>query len=647
MDVQRAAVECLESRRLLADISNYTGYTQEPLLRLPEGVLPSYNGPMEHADAKLFFSVGVRDLWAADLVTRTAVSLGVQIANVGNQISPLKGAGDKLFFAGNSAAHGNELWLSDGTPAGTRIVADLQPGPDSSGAKPLFPTGGVVYFTASFHSSNFDRLYVTDGTETGTRLVATFAGQTVGEMFSLGGELFVLVGDADSTTLYRTDGTEAGTIALTDVPGLPFATRSGPMPVSLGDSVVFQTHGYASKFYWVTDGTAAGTQQLLVRSTSPSIRKPSEPTVFDENVYLHHISPEQRDELWSTDGTAAGTTMVADFAPPQGGNADSFLLPGGKVNSDRLTFIRNSRSWSTDGTREGTQPLTRANAHIHRGLAALDNGTAITSFDGGTATTDGTDAGSTLAFVISNGDTAAFQQNLKIETDNQLYFFGGRTLWRLEDIDTRPPQLSAVFGTPTHVGAAFTEDVSGSVTADAFRVENVTTGQVLGSTNLGLPGSSTGSGWTASFVGFPFNRLPDGNYRVTLRPQKITDHAGLALQPSTAFGEFFQLLGDFNRTRSVDATDFATFANYFGRTTHTPTDLNLSGRTDLDDFTMFAIQFGKTLPPPAGRLTTTGVSDYANESFERQRIEPAPSVDARSLWSDLFVDPASASTDWL
>jgi ELWxxDGT repeat protein len=40
----------------------------------------------------------------------------------------LTNVGGTLFFAADDGTHGNELWRSDGTGAGTRLVKDINPG---------------------------------------------------------------------------------------------------------------------------------------------------------------------------------------------------------------------------------------------------------------------------------------------------------------------------------------------------------------------------------------------------------------------------------------------------------------------------------------------------------------------------------------
>jgi ELWxxDGT repeat protein len=43
--------------------------------------------------------------------------------------------GDVLFFAADDGVNGRELWRSDGTAAGTGLVADLVPGVGTPGSR--------------------------------------------------------------------------------------------------------------------------------------------------------------------------------------------------------------------------------------------------------------------------------------------------------------------------------------------------------------------------------------------------------------------------------------------------------------------------------------------------------------------------------
>ena len=76
-----------------------------------------------------------------------------------------------FFFSANDA-NGNELWISDGTIAGTRMVKDINPGPADGIVAPsyLYTTSGM-YFAAT-DGTHGNELWKTDGTDGGTSMVA-------------------------------------------------------------------------------------------------------------------------------------------------------------------------------------------------------------------------------------------------------------------------------------------------------------------------------------------------------------------------------------------------------------------------------------------------------------------------------------------
>ena len=59
----------------------------------------------------------------------------------------LTGAGGRLFFVAHDAVHGFELWTSDGTAGGTRLVHDLAPGAASSSPDELTLADNRFYFS--------------------------------------------------------------------------------------------------------------------------------------------------------------------------------------------------------------------------------------------------------------------------------------------------------------------------------------------------------------------------------------------------------------------------------------------------------------------------------------------------------------------
>ncbi len=65
----------------------------------------------------------------------------------------LTAVGTTLYFSADDGAHGPELWKSDGTDAGTVLVKDVVPGLGGSSPINLFELGGSIYFAAEQHYS--------------------------------------------------------------------------------------------------------------------------------------------------------------------------------------------------------------------------------------------------------------------------------------------------------------------------------------------------------------------------------------------------------------------------------------------------------------------------------------------------------------
>src|SRR5689334_18037894 len=82
----------------------------------------------------------------------------------------LVAVGTTLFFTAMTPAEGEELWSSDGTPGGTIMVADINPGRGDSAPAELTAVGGRLFFSAD-DGTNGRELWTSDGTPGGTTLV--------------------------------------------------------------------------------------------------------------------------------------------------------------------------------------------------------------------------------------------------------------------------------------------------------------------------------------------------------------------------------------------------------------------------------------------------------------------------------------------
>jgi ELWxxDGT repeat protein len=83
------------------------------------------------------FSAGSQDLYLNGAV----IAPGIQPRNLMN-------VNGTLAFKASDAAHGEELWTSDGTPAGTRLADDIMPGPQTSLIHPFAVLGNKAIFVA-------------------------------------------------------------------------------------------------------------------------------------------------------------------------------------------------------------------------------------------------------------------------------------------------------------------------------------------------------------------------------------------------------------------------------------------------------------------------------------------------------------------
>lgn len=183
------------------------------------------------------------DLWFSD---GTGAGTQKLLANV--TIEDLVPCGDRAFFRHTTPETGDELWATDGTPAGTAIVKDLQPGPEASWPGQMTCSDGRLFFLASPLT-----LWRSDGTAAGTLRIASVPPNT--RLRRSHRHALYFENDYD---LWRSDGTPGGTSLFKHLPGFPGAF------VSSGGSLYFNSSDSDSlSSLWRTDGTAAGTSVLL------------------------------------------------------------------------------------------------------------------------------------------------------------------------------------------------------------------------------------------------------------------------------------------------------------------------------------------------------------------------------------------------
>lgn len=280
---------------------------------------------------------------------------------------PIGALGDRFVFSASSAATGREPLITDGTQAGTQFLGDIAPFSASSvgpfGTDSSAELDGELFFPA-YDGVHGSELWATDGTPAGTRLVADVhpgpSPSWVSSLHTFDGTLWFSADDGTTgVELYGSDGTTAGTDLVLEI--FPPASTLGSDPGSLtrfGNVVLFGADdGVHGSEPWVTDGTAAGTHMLLDLYPGEAGSDANSFVVLDDRALFLARTPEFGSELWATDGTAAGTSQLEDFLT---GPVDSFW--GGldaSIFEGRLYFSALTGAgvglWVTDGTSEGTQ----------------------------------------------------------------------------------------------------------------------------------------------------------------------------------------------------------------------------------------------------------------------------------------------------
>lgn len=269
---------------------------------------------------------------------------------------------------------GHELWFSDGTTEGTRLVRDMNPGVMSSDPYRFTESGGRVYFSA-LTTTEGRELWQTDGTEEGTRMVRDIVpGVGSAEPYALcplrDGLLFTPRDAVLGEELWFTDGTEDGTRLLMDcMPGKESGEPHGTKP--FGEGAVFgANHPEFQRVLWETDGTPEGTRPLFEKIEGHRA-KPTEPVPWISalgRVFMVNTSPGLGAELWVTDIANGESALVRDIYPgPVGSDPHAFQVAGDYFYFAANDGIHGVELWRTDGTPEGTLIVLDAYTGIDSG----------------------------------------------------------------------------------------------------------------------------------------------------------------------------------------------------------------------------------------------------------------------------------------
>lgn len=278
---------------------------------------------------------------------------------------------NKVYFLADDGSHGKELWMSDGTAAGTQLLKDINPG--SAESYPMYPTvlGHKLIFSA-YNAANGNEVWITDGTTAGTQMIKDIYAGTDGSEpnnFTVFNNkvYFAAHNGANGNELWASDGTTAGTQMVKDI--CPGPDNAGPGNFTVFNNKLYFCGGAMSPQgyeLWATDGTAAGTQMVKDIFPGAGDGLPANFILFKGKLFFTAKGNDATGtELWYTDGTAAGTAMVKDLAPGPSPSAPRELI----VHKERLYFIfsvafMDEHLAVSDGTAAGTKQIAPPGANL-------------------------------------------------------------------------------------------------------------------------------------------------------------------------------------------------------------------------------------------------------------------------------------------
>lgn len=267
----------------------------------------------------------------------TLISLAALPAQVRSMPSEFGEIGGKSVFVGSTAATGDELWVTDGTARGTRLLKDLCPGPCSAVSYARFGRCGA-FLCFSENSPSGRALWRTDGTAEGTQRVRAGLDVLISphNWFERDGTaLFRASAREGEWQLWRTDGSPEGTRQVTSCEkAAPKCTRGVGNVASFGNALLLAADepGAGMELAVFRDGVLSRIKDIAA-GARPS--KPSQFRTVGETVYFTANDGLHGEELWRTDGTADGTRQVADLRPgKEGSSPGSFVV----LASGRMIF---------------------------------------------------------------------------------------------------------------------------------------------------------------------------------------------------------------------------------------------------------------------------------------------------------------------
>ena len=258
-----------------------------------------------------------------------------------------------VFLSASTPATGRELWVTDGSKAGTHLFADFCPGVCSSGAWP-FLEWRDRWVVRGRDEALRETIWTADGKGLVVRLgaLAALDARLTG-VFE--GSIDFVAGQSGEFEVWRTHGQASDLMLVRRFTTKPFEYLASLLETPRRFLVKFesQRRGLEPGVLSVDDGEVRPLPDLARGRRGLGSAPGSFMKWRDEVLFL---VPE--DGLWRSDGSEAGTVRVAQFPGSGCAGSDPSItgLPGVEVAGFAIISCGAGDLWRTDGTDAGTVP---------------------------------------------------------------------------------------------------------------------------------------------------------------------------------------------------------------------------------------------------------------------------------------------------
>jgi len=245
------------------------------------------------------------------------------------EVGKLTVAGDLLYFASVETGGDFYLWAIDENLNTLRRIKKINTTngryrPSGLAFTHLATFGEQLLFGAEGADTATMELWITDGSAAGTRQLSFVSPAGLNPQFiTVVGDRALFKGAADGyleIEVWTTDGTVAGTELLVDISqGVQSFYLS--RIVNINGTALFTTQAEEPRYLWASDGTRDGTYIVSEGSTIHNIdtaflySQYYAPLVFLDGSFLYIGNDGNGDEPWRTDATNLGTSEIIDLNP--------------------------------------------------------------------------------------------------------------------------------------------------------------------------------------------------------------------------------------------------------------------------------------------------------------------------------------------